>query len=104
VGARLVELTLGKPAGLVPDMAGPRVYGVADLVRGYLRARLKHRLMVPGRLPGKAARAFRAGANLSPERAVGRRTWEEFLVDRLGSSSDSRSSLPESTDSPWGKR
>jgi uncharacterized protein YbjT (DUF2867 family) len=83
VAARLVELALGKPAGLVPDMAGPRVYGMADLLRGYLRARRKHRMMVPVRLPGKAARAFRAGANLAPERAVGHRTWEDFLAERL---------------------
>jgi uncharacterized protein YbjT (DUF2867 family) len=91
VAARLVELTLGKPAGLVPDMAGPRVSGMADLLRGYLRARHKHRLMVPVRLPGEAARAFRAGANLSPERAVGQRTWEDFLAERVSLSSDSRS-------------
>jgi uncharacterized protein YbjT (DUF2867 family) len=83
VAAQLVELTLGEPAGLVPDIAGPRVYGMADLIRGYLRARLKHRLMVPVRLPGKAARAVRAGANLAPERAVGHRTWEDFLADRV---------------------
>src|SRR5215216_6425560 len=31
VAARLAELALGTPAGLVPDMAGPRVYGVAEL-------------------------------------------------------------------------
>jgi len=83
VAARLVELTLGKPASLVPDMAGPRVYGMADLIREYLRAHHKHRLMVPVRLPGKAARAVRAGANLSPERAVGHRTWEDFLAGRV---------------------
>ena len=64
-------------------MGGPRVYGMAELVRGYLRARRKHRLIVPVRLPGKAARAFRAGANLAPDRAVGRRTWEEFLAERV---------------------
>jgi hypothetical protein len=58
VAGRLVELTLGTPAGLVPDMGGPRVYGVADLLRGYLRARGKHRMMVPVWIPGKAARAF----------------------------------------------
>ncbi|MGH2779238.1 MAG: SDR family oxidoreductase, partial [Actinomycetota bacterium] len=92
VAARLVELALGKPAGLVPDIAGPRVYGMADLVRGYLRARGKHRPMVPVRLPGKAARAFRAGANLSPERAVGHRTWEDFLAERVSQPSDGRSS------------
>jgi uncharacterized protein YbjT (DUF2867 family) len=93
VADRLVELALGTPAGLVPDIAGPKVYGMADLVRGYLRARRKHRLLIPVRLPGKAARAYRAGANLTPERAVGRRTWEEFLADRVSSSSDNGSRL-----------
>jgi uncharacterized protein YbjT (DUF2867 family) len=84
VAARLVELALGAPAGLVPDLAGPRVYAMAELVRGYLRARHKHRALVPVRLPGQAARAVRAGANLAPDRAVGRRTWEEFLAERVG--------------------
>jgi uncharacterized protein YbjT (DUF2867 family) len=89
VAARLVELTLGKLAGLVPDMAGPRVYGMADLIRGYLRARDKRRLLVPVWLPGKAACAMRAGANLSPERAVGQRTWEDLLAERVSSPGDS---------------
>jgi uncharacterized protein YbjT (DUF2867 family) len=84
VAARLVELALGEPAGLVPEMGGPRVYGMAELVRGYLRAGGKHRLLVPVRLPGRAARAFRGGANLAAEGAVGRRTWEEFLAERVG--------------------
>lgn len=84
VATRLVELALGKPAGLVPDIAGPRVYEMKELVRGYLRAAHRHRLIMPVRLPGKAARAIRAGANLAPERPVGRRTWEDFLVERLG--------------------
>jgi uncharacterized protein YbjT (DUF2867 family) len=88
VADRLVELALGTPAGLVPDMAGPRVYEMAELLRAYLRAGGKRRRIVPIPLPGKAARAFRAGANLAPERAVGRRTWEEFLADRVSSSSD----------------
>ena len=83
VAARLVELSLGKPSGLVPDLAGPRVYGVAELLRGYLRASHRHRLILPVRLPGKAARALRAGANLAPERAAGHRTWEDFLTERL---------------------
>ena len=81
VAARLVALALGTPAGLVPAMGGPRVYEMTELVRGYLRASGKHRPIVPIWLPGKAARAFRAGANLAPERAVGQRTWEEFLAE-----------------------
>src|SRR6266496_1257793 len=80
VAARLVELALGTPAGLVPDIAGPRVYEMAALLRGYLQACRKHRPIVPVRFPGKAARAVRAGVNLAPDRAVGRRTWEDFLA------------------------
>jgi uncharacterized protein YbjT (DUF2867 family) len=94
VAARLVELALGTPAGLVPDIGGPRVYGAAELLRGYLRAGGKRRLMMPVPLPGKAAGAIRAGANLTPEGAVGRRTWEEFLAERVGRSAVSRSTAP----------
>jgi uncharacterized protein YbjT (DUF2867 family) len=84
VAARLVELALGKPAGLVPDLAGPEVYRMADLIRGYLRARGKRRLLIPVRMPGKAGRAYRAGENLSLAGAdVGKRTWEDFLNERL---------------------
>ena len=83
VAARLTELALGKPAGLVPDMGGPRAYLLSDLLRGYLRATHRQRLIVPLLLAGKAARALRAGANLAPEQAAGHRTWEEFLAERV---------------------
>jgi uncharacterized protein YbjT (DUF2867 family) len=83
VADRLVELALGAPAGLVPDLGGPRVYELTDLVRSYLRATHRRRLIIPVRLPGGGARAVRAGATLAPDRAVGRRTWEEFLTERL---------------------
>lgn len=83
VAARLAELALDTPQGLAPDIAGPAVYSTAGLLRGYLHAAGKRRPIVPLWLPGKAARAIRAGANLSPERAVGKRTWEEFLAERV---------------------
>src|SRR5215217_1082844 len=85
VAERLVELALGPPSGLVPDLAGPRIYELADLLRGYLRATHRRRPLLPLPVPGRAARALRAGANLAPDRAVGRRTWEEFLADRVSS-------------------
>lgn len=84
VAARIAELTLGEPAGLVPDLAGPKVYGMGELSRGYLEARGKHRLLMPVRMPGKVGRAYRAGENLTLDgAAVGRRTWEDFLVERV---------------------
>ena len=85
VAARLVGLALGTPAGLVPDVGGPRAYAMADLVRGYLRASGKRRPILAFRIPGKAARALREGANLTPDRAVGSRTWEDFLAAHVGS-------------------
>jgi uncharacterized protein YbjT (DUF2867 family) len=87
VAARVAELALGEPAGLVPEMAGPRTYAMDELLRGYLRASRRHRVLLPLHMPGGAARAIRAGANLAPEHAVlGRRTWEEVLVEQVGSS------------------
>jgi uncharacterized protein YbjT (DUF2867 family) len=84
VAARLVELTLNKPAGLVPDLAGPEVYDIRDLIRAYLQATGKHRVMMPVRIPGKVGRAYRAGENLSPDAVnLGKRTWEDFLAERL---------------------
>jgi uncharacterized protein YbjT (DUF2867 family) len=80
VAARLLELALGEPQGLVDDIAGPRIYPMGDLLRTYLRVSGKHRALVPLHLPGQGARAFRAGANLAPDHAVGRQTWEAFLA------------------------
>lgn len=79
VAQRMVELALDSPAGLVADLGGPRTYDQAELLRSFLRATGRKRPIVPVRIPGAAARAFRAGANLAPDHAVGRRTWEEFL-------------------------
>jgi uncharacterized protein YbjT (DUF2867 family) len=80
VAARLVELALGKPSGYVPDMAGPRIHGMKEMLRDYLDAIGKRRPIVSVPLPGKAARAFRDGANLAPDHATGHRTWEDFLA------------------------
>lgn len=83
VAARLVELTGGDPAGLVAGLAGPRVYTMADLARGYLRARGKRRPMFPVRVPGGPGRAYRAGDNLDLHADQGTRTWEDFLTEHV---------------------
>lgn len=85
VADRIAELALGAPSGLVPDVAGPEILSMRDIIAGYLRAAGRRRPMVSVRTPGKASQAIRAGANLAPGHAVGKRTWEEFLAERLGS-------------------
>jgi uncharacterized protein YbjT (DUF2867 family) len=92
VAARLAELALGPARGLVADLAGPRVHPMRDLVRSYLAATGRHRLMVPVRPPGRAAAAVRDGANLSLAPAAGHRSWEEFLAEHVAA--PNRSSGP----------
>jgi uncharacterized protein YbjT (DUF2867 family) len=80
VAERLANLTLEEPTGLVDEIGGPIVYPMENLLRGYLRAIGRRRLVVPMRIPGGAAKAQRAGANLTPDHATGKGTWEEFIA------------------------
>lgn len=83
VAGALVELALGAPAGLAPDIAGPNIYDSEYLLRSYLEAIGEHRRILKIRMPGAAAAAIREGANLAPDRAVGTRTWEDFLATNV---------------------
>jgi uncharacterized protein YbjT (DUF2867 family) len=88
VAARLAALALGSPAGLVDDLGGPAVYEMRDLAGSYLTATRRRRLLLPVRPLGGAGRAIRGGANLTPDHADGRRTWEEFLAEHVRAASD----------------
>ena len=84
VAARLAELALDEPAGLVSEIGGPQVLGMGELIRIYLQATHRHRLIVFVPTIGGAAAAVRAGANLTPDRVVGRATWADFVAERVG--------------------
>jgi uncharacterized protein YbjT (DUF2867 family) len=83
VAENLVQLALGAPAGQAPDIAGPKIYDADYLFRSYLDVIGKRRAILRVRMPGAAAAAIRAGANLAPDRAIGRRTWEDFLATEV---------------------
>jgi uncharacterized protein YbjT (DUF2867 family) len=85
VADRLVELALDQPSGLVPAIGGPRVYEMAELARSYLAGTGRRKPIFSMPVIGAAGRAQKGGANLAPDRAVGRRTWEEFLAEKVGS-------------------
>ncbi|NMO32855.1 SDR family oxidoreductase [Streptomyces sp. GMY01] len=84
VADRLAELAVGAPAGRVPDLGGPEVRSLESLARAYLRAVGRRRPILNLPLPGRAYRSFREGGHLAPRRAVGKRTFEEFLTARFG--------------------
>ncbi|MFC9688206.1 SDR family oxidoreductase [Kribbella sp. NPDC056951] len=83
VADRIAELAMGEPAGAVPDLAGPTVYDMGELVDGYLQSHGKRRLHLPIRMPGKVGRAYRAAENLSLVGATtGTRTWADYLAEK----------------------
>lgn len=83
VAALLVALSQSEPSGLVDDVAGPRVYTMDDFIRSYLTHMDRRRLFISVGFPGKAFQSIREGANLAPDRAVGVRSWEQFVCDRI---------------------
>lgn len=83
VADRMAELAAGGPAGRVEDMGGPEVRTLPELARGYLAATGRRRPIVNVPLAGKGYRGFRSGGHLTPERAVGKGTFEEYLAERF---------------------
>jgi uncharacterized protein YbjT (DUF2867 family) len=80
VADRMAPLVGGHPSQRVPDMGGPKVLEMTDIVRSYLRAKGRTRPVAALPLPGKTMRAFADGGNLTPEHADGKITWEEWLT------------------------
>ncbi|GAB2747608.1 NAD(P)H-binding protein [Streptomyces bullii] len=83
VADRLAELATGGPAGRVEDMGGPEVRTLESLARAYLRATGRRRVVASVPLWGAAYRGFRDGGHLTPERATGKGTFEEYLAARF---------------------
>jgi uncharacterized protein YbjT (DUF2867 family) len=86
VADRLVELALGDPIGHAPEFAGPDILPLTALAQQWLQATGRHRPVLPVRLPGRLGAALRAGHLTAPERAVGTRTWQQFLATKKSDS------------------
>ncbi|MGO4689818.1 SDR family oxidoreductase [Glaciibacter sp. 2TAF33] len=81
VADRLVELTLGAPQGLVPDIGGPETLSAAELGAVWAAARDRTRPIWRLRLPGKTIAAYTAGGNLVPGDPVGRISFADYLAE-----------------------
>ena len=79
VAARMVESMDEGPSGRLPDMGGPEVLRLGDMVRGWLRARRMNRLVVRLPLWGKTTDGFRRGYHTCSDCVKGKGTWSEWL-------------------------
>ena len=85
VAAELVEIALGEPRGLEPDLAGPHEESMTDMVRRYLAATGQRRPVVGVSLPGTWWRGMRDGSILpGPDAHLGRQTFAQWLADLRG--------------------
>ncbi|WDZ90959.1 SDR family oxidoreductase [Nocardiopsis sp. HUAS JQ3] len=65
VAQQLVRLTMAPAQGMAPELAGPQVEQMVDMVRRLLRDRNQRRLLLPMRMPGAVGTAM-AGGGLLP--------------------------------------
>lgn len=79
VARHLVDVARAGPGGMLPEMAGPEIIDIKTLARTYMTAIGRERPVVGVYVPGRVAGAFRRGLHTNPERAVGRKTWDQHL-------------------------
>ncbi|MBI3241548.1 MAG: NAD(P)H-binding protein [Chloroflexi bacterium] len=79
VADRLCQLVAEKPSGLLPDMGGPEVWTVGELLPAWFAAQGRHCKLIRFPLPGGFAHAFRNGYNTCPDQRDGNITWAEWL-------------------------
>ena len=82
VGARLAQLAVAPPAGLLPDFGGPEIREFKGLAESWRRTRGLRKPMFNLPLPFKASRQFAAGHLLCPDHRDGRITFEQHLARR----------------------
>ncbi|MCL4507215.1 MAG: NAD(P)H-binding protein [Chloroflexi bacterium] len=80
VAAALCDCVAQGPRGRAPDMGGPEVKTIGQLIPPWLAARGMRRLVIPRPVRGDVARAFQSGYNTCPANRQGRVTWEEWLT------------------------
>ncbi|WP_025348586.1 SDR family oxidoreductase [Nocardia nova] len=86
VATRLADLAEGEPLGRAADFGGPQVATLGELAEVWRQYRGGPKRVLPLPLPGRIARAFRAGANTCPEHADGTRTWADYVASDPGPS------------------
>jgi len=77
--AHLVACVERGPAGRLPDIGGPEVLRLGDMLKVWLKARDLKRLVLHLPLPGGFAHALRNGYNTCADRKFGKITWAEWV-------------------------
>lgn len=80
VGLRLAELIEKQPSGLLPDMGGPEVLTIEEMVKIWVDISGQQYSIRAEQIEGPRYDLFRSGVNLCSEHKYGSNTWREFLA------------------------
>lgn len=79
VADTMLPLITEQAHGRVPDIGGPEVLKLGEIVRPWMQAQKIHGKVLHFRWPGKTAASFRAGHNTCPDHRQGKITWADYL-------------------------
>lgn len=84
------------PTEDVHDFGGPQAWTLGDLARAWLEIREVRKRVLHLPLPGRISAALRDGGLTTPEHAMGRTGWEEWVRGRYGLEPAAAGERPES--------
>lgn len=85
VADTITEHATTKASGRVPDLGGPDVLTLGEILQSYQSARDFWRPVVRLPIPGGTTSAFRAGEATCPDRTVGTMSWDAWLEEQYSS-------------------
>lgn len=82
VADHLVDALGQGPSGRLPDIGGPEVLPLDQMVRTWLSAQDKRRWLIHLLIPGGLSAGFRQALNTTPANPVGQITWSQWLDEQ----------------------
>lgn len=79
----VVRIVKNGPQGRVPDVAGPEVLTLEEMLRAWMEAREMNKPVLHVPVPGGLSKGFRAGHNTAPDNKIEGMTWAEYLTSRF---------------------
>lgn len=81
VAAKLVDVVVGEPAGMLDDFGGPEIRDFKSIASSWLTARKENRRLVNLPLPFKFSRQWAEGALTTPDHMSGKITFDQHLAE-----------------------
>ncbi|UFH53312.1 SDR family oxidoreductase [Spirosoma sp. KNUC1025] len=80
----LCRMAQSGPRQSIVNLGGPQVLDAGTLTRLWMKHRKMSKPIIPIPILGSLMKSFAKGEHTCPEKAVGSKTWEDYLLDKYG--------------------